>query len=40
MAVRGRQQTLDVHRAKVVGRREDKTGTAPFGRLVHQVMSQ
>src|SRR6266571_1551877 len=30
----------DVHRAKVFGRCEDKTGIAPFGRLVHQVMSQ
>jgi hypothetical protein len=31
---------LDVHRAKVFGRCEAKTGIAPFGRLVDQVMAQ
>jgi hypothetical protein len=31
---------LDVHQAKIFGRREAKTGIAPFDRLVHQVMSQ
>lgn len=31
---------LDVHRAKVFGRREATTGIAPFERLVDQVMSQ
>ena len=31
---------LDVHRAKVFGRCEAKTGIAPFERLVEQVMSQ
>ncbi len=31
---------LDVHRAKVFGRCEPKTGIAPFDRLVAQVMSQ
>jgi hypothetical protein len=30
----------DVHRAKLFGRCETKTGIAPFGRLVEQVMSQ
>src|SRR5438270_623563 len=30
----------DVHRAVVFGRCEPKTGKAPFGRLVDQVMSQ
>lgn len=30
----------DVRHAKVFGRCEPKTGTAPFGRLVRQVMSQ
>ena len=29
----------DVHRAKVFGRCEDKTGIGPFGRLVPQVMT-
>jgi hypothetical protein len=29
----------DVHRAKIFGRCEPKTGIAPFARLVHQVMS-
>jgi hypothetical protein len=29
----------DVHRAKVFGRYEDKTGIGPFGRLVPQVMT-
>jgi hypothetical protein len=29
----------DVHRAKVFGRCEAKTGIVPFGRLVDQVMS-
>lgn len=29
----------DVHRAKVMGRTEDTTGIAPFGRLVEQVMT-
>jgi hypothetical protein len=28
----------DVHRAKIFGRCERKSGIAPFGRLVHQVM--
>ncbi len=31
---------LDVHRAKLFGRCEPKTGSAPFGRLVTHVMSQ
>jgi hypothetical protein len=31
---------LDVHRAKIFGRCEAKTGIAPFDRLVDQVMSQ
>ena len=31
---------LDVHRAKIFGRCEKKTGIAPFDRLVDQVMSQ
>ena len=31
---------LDVHRAKVFGRCEHKTGIAPFERLVDQVMQQ
>lgn len=31
---------LDVHRAKVFGRCEQKSGIAPFDRLVEQVMSQ
>jgi len=31
---------LDVHRAKVFGRCESKSGIAPFGRLVDQVMRQ
>jgi hypothetical protein len=31
---------LDVHRAKIIGRCEECTGIAPFGRLVDQVMSQ
>ena len=31
---------LDVHRAKLFGRRERTTGIAPFGRLVAQVMTQ
>jgi len=31
---------LDVHRAKVFGRCEQKSGLAPFDRLVEQVMSQ
>jgi hypothetical protein len=31
---------LDVHRAKLFGRCEAKTGIVPFGRLVTQVMSQ
>lgn len=31
---------LDVHRAKLFGRYEEKTGIAPFDRLVGQVMSQ
>ena len=31
---------LDVHRAKVFGRCEHKTGIAPFERLVDQVMRQ
>jgi hypothetical protein len=31
---------LDVHRARLFGRCEAKTGSAPFGRLVTQVMSQ
>jgi len=31
---------LDVHRAKLFGRCEQKTGKAPFDRLVAQVMSQ
>ena len=30
----------DVHRARIFGRCEHKTGIAPFGRLVRQVMSQ
>jgi transposase len=30
----------DVHEAKIFGRCEAKTGIAPFGRLVHQVMRQ
>ena len=30
----------DVHRAKIFGRCEPKTGIAPFGRLVDQVMRQ
>lgn len=30
----------DVHRGKVFGRCEEKTGIEPFGRLVEQVMSQ
>ena len=30
----------DVHRAKLFGRCERKTGITPFGRLVHQVMRQ
>jgi hypothetical protein len=30
----------DVQRAKIFGRCERKTGIAPFGRLVHQVMRQ
>jgi len=30
----------DVHRARVFGRCEPKTGIAPFGRLVEQVMTQ
>ena len=30
----------DVHRARILGRCEHKTGIAPFGRLVRQVMSQ
>jgi hypothetical protein len=30
----------DVHRAKVFGRRQDKTGIAPVDRLVREVMSQ
>jgi len=30
----------DVHRARIFGRCEDKTGIAPFERLVRQVMSQ
>ena len=30
----------DVHRAKIFGRCERKTGIAPFHRLVHQVMRQ
>jgi hypothetical protein len=30
----------DVHRAKVFGRCEPKTGIAPFGRLVDDVMQQ
>jgi hypothetical protein len=30
----------DVHRAKIYGRCERKTGIVPFGRLVHQVMRQ
>jgi transposase len=30
----------DVHRAKLFGRCEGKTGIAPFGRLVHQIMRQ
>jgi hypothetical protein len=30
----------DVHRAKLFGRLEPTTGTAPFGRLVEQVMRQ
>ena len=30
----------DVHRAKIFGRCERKSGIAPFGRLVHQVMRQ
>jgi hypothetical protein len=31
---------LDVHQAKLFGRCEGKTGIAPFGRLVEQVMTQ
>ena len=31
---------LDVHRAKLFGRCERKTGIVPFGRLVDQVMTQ
>jgi hypothetical protein len=31
---------LDVHRAEVIGRIEPKTGIAPFGRLVNQVMTR
>jgi hypothetical protein len=31
---------LDVHRAKLFGRCEQKTGIAPFGRLLAQVMTQ
>ena len=31
---------LDVHRAKLFGRCEAKTGIAPFDRLVDQVMKQ
>jgi hypothetical protein len=31
---------LDVHQAKLFGRCERKTGIAPFGRLVEQVMTQ
>jgi hypothetical protein len=30
----------DVHRARIFGRCERKTGIAPFGRLLHQVMRQ
>jgi len=30
----------DVHRAKIFGRCERKTGITPFGRLVHQLMRQ
>lgn len=31
---------LDVHRAKLFGRCEPRSGIIPFGRLVHSVMSQ
>ena len=31
--------TWDVHRAKILGRCEEKTGIVPFGRLVSQVMT-
>jgi hypothetical protein len=31
---------LDVHRARVFGRCEERTGVVPFGRLVTQVMTQ
>lgn len=31
---------MDVHRAKFFGRCEEKSGIAPFGRLVDQVMTQ